>query len=99
VDEGYTSTARVPEGENPICIGRADDDGDVDGVEFRLDEYDMLDLEKTEVGEKRSGFEREPCCLLWREVIVYDSITAHVAGNQNRLRWMTRPRGMRQQAF
>jgi hypothetical protein len=58
VDEGYTSTARVPEGENPICIDRADDDGDVDGVEFRLDEYDIFDFEVIGVGEKKGGFER-----------------------------------------
>ena len=95
VDEGYTSTERVPEGENPICIDRAEDDGDVDGVEFRLDEYDIFDFEDIEVGEKLSKFERQPCRLLWQEVTVYDSITTDVAGNQNRLRWMTRPRGMR----
>lgn len=60
MDEGYTSTARVPEGENPICIDRADDNGDVDGVEFRLDEYDMFNLEYIEFSEKKDSFEREP---------------------------------------
>lgn len=63
MDEGYTSTARVPEGENPICIDRADDDGDVDGVEFRLDEYDMFDFVDEKVGGGKSCFERQPKLL------------------------------------
>lgn len=60
---------RLPEGEKPICIDRADDvnDGDVDGVEFRLDEKDMVAADCCKIARKCLPSENKVVFSVWRD--------------------------------